>query len=183
MPAIAIGLGLALAASLSQSGGYLFQHLSAAVRPPVSIRRPIRTLEAMLTAPWWRVGLMLAIAGFLLHLAALALAPISLVQAFVAGGLAMAVPLAARVFGHHLTRSETRAVFLMAASLAALSFGITGLRAALSTSTAGSSGSTSAVCPCSRRSLPLPLTGASVTRPSVWRRACSTASWTAPRRR
>ena len=125
MPAIAIGLGLALAASLSQSGGYLFQHVSAAVRPPVSIRRPIRTLEAMLTAPWWRVGLMLAIAGFLLHLAALALAPISLVQAFVAGGLAMAVPLAARVFGHHLTRSETRAVFLMAASLAALSSGIT----------------------------------------------------------
>lgn len=182
MPAIAIGLGLALAASLSQSGGYLFQHLSAAVRPPVSIRRPIRTLEAMLTAPWWRVGLMLAIAGFLLHLAALALAPISLVQAFVAGGLAMAVPLAARVFGHHLTRSETRAVFLMAASLAALSSESPN-RAALSTSTAGSSGSTSAVCPCSRRSLPLPLTGASVTRPSVWRRACSTASWTAPRRR
>jgi hypothetical protein len=78
----------------------------------------------MLTAPWWRVGLLLAITGFLLHLAALALAPISLVQAFVAGGLAMAVPLAARAFGHHLTRSETRAVFLMAACLAALSFGI-----------------------------------------------------------
>jgi hypothetical protein len=124
MPTVAIGLTLALAASLSQSGGYLFQHMSAAVRPPVSIRRPIRTLGAMLTAPWWRVGLLLAIVGFLLHLAALALAPISLVQAFVAGGLAMAVPLAARAFGHRLTRPETRAVFLMAASLAALSFGI-----------------------------------------------------------
>jgi hypothetical protein len=124
MPTIAIGLALALAASLSQSGGYLFQHVSASVRPPVTIRHPIKTLGAMLTAPWWRVGLLLACAGFLLHLAALALAPISLVQAFVAGGLAMAVPLAARVFGHHLTRSEIRAVFLMAGSLAALSLGI-----------------------------------------------------------
>jgi len=96
MTAVLIGLALALAAAVSQSGGFLCQHLSADRRPPVTVRRPIRTLRAMWSSGWWRVGLLLAGLGFALHLSALALAPISLVQAFVAGGLALAVPLAAR---------------------------------------------------------------------------------------
>jgi hypothetical protein len=124
MTAVLIGLGLALAAAVSQGGGYLCQHISADTRPPVSIRRPIRTLAAMLSSGWWRFGLVLAGLGFVLHLTALALAPISLVQAFVAGGLALTVPLAARVFRHDLTIGERRAVLLMAAGLAALALGI-----------------------------------------------------------
>jgi hypothetical protein len=122
--AVLVGLGLALLASLSQGAGYLCQHLSADERPPVSARRLRRTLVSMLSTPWWRVGLLLGAAGFLLHLSALALAPISLVQAFVAGGLAFTVPMAARLFRHHLTRTERHAVPLMAASLAVLALGI-----------------------------------------------------------
>ena len=125
MSAVLIGLALALSASLAQAAGYLCQHLNAAERPPVSARRPLRTLSSMLRSPWWRVGLLLGATGFVLHLSALALAPISLVQAFVAGGLALvAPPPAARAFHHHLTRAERRAVPLMAASLAALALGI-----------------------------------------------------------
>jgi hypothetical protein len=122
--ALVIGLGLALCASLAQGAGYLCQHLNAAERPPVSARRPLRTLSSMLRSPWWRLGLLLGATGFLLHLAALALAPISLVQAFVAGGLALVAPMAARAFHHQLSRAERRAVPLMAASLAALALGI-----------------------------------------------------------
>jgi hypothetical protein len=124
MSAVLIGLALALSASLAQGAGYLCQHLNAAERPPVSARRPLRTLSSMLRSPWWRVGLLLGATGFVLHLSALALAPISLVQAFVAGGLALVAPMAARAFHHHLTRAERRAVPLMAASLAALALGI-----------------------------------------------------------
>ena len=124
MPAVLLGLGLALLASLSQGAGYLCQHLDAADRPAVSARRWRRTLGSMLRSPWWRVGLLLGATGFLLHLSALALAPISLVQAFVAGGLALTVPMAARVFRHELTRTERRAVPLMAGSLAALAIGL-----------------------------------------------------------
>jgi hypothetical protein len=122
--ALLIGLGLALCASLAQGAGYLCQHLNAAERPPVSARRPLRTLSSMLRSPWWRVGLLLGATGFVLHLAALALAPISLVQAFVAGGLALVALMAARAFHHQLSRAERRAVPLMAASLAALALGI-----------------------------------------------------------
>jgi hypothetical protein len=124
MPALAAGLALALAASVSQGAGFLCQHITAAERPPVSVRRPLRTLSSMLRSGWWRVGLLFAATGFLLHLGALALAPISLVQAFVAGGLALVAPLAARVFHHRLTPAERRAVPLMALSLAALALGI-----------------------------------------------------------
>lgn len=124
MSGVLLGLGLALLASLSQGAGYLCQHLNADQRPPVSARRLRRTLGSMLSSPWWRVGLLLGAAGFLLHLSALALAPISLVQAFVAGGLAFTVPMAAHVFRHHLTPTERRAVPLMAASLALLALGI-----------------------------------------------------------
>ena len=115
---------LAVCASVAQGAGYLCQHIRAAERPPVSLRSPVRTLASMLGSGWWRVGLLFADAGFLLHLFALAVAPISLVQAFVAGGLALVAPLAARVFHHRLTRAERRAVPLMAVSLAALSLGI-----------------------------------------------------------
>ena len=124
MPAIAIGLTLALAASIAQGAGFLCQHVTAAERPPVSLRRPIRTVVSMLGSGWWRVGLLFAVTGFLLHLGALALAPISLVQAFVAGGLALVAPIAARAFHHRLTTAERRAVPLMAASLATLALGI-----------------------------------------------------------
>jgi hypothetical protein len=124
MPILLAGLVLAVCASVAQGAGYLCQHIRAAERPPVSLRSPVRTLASMLGSGWWRVGLLFAGTGFLLHLFALAVAPISLVQAFVAGGLALVAPLAARVFHHRLTRAERRAVPLMAVSLAALSLGI-----------------------------------------------------------
>jgi hypothetical protein len=124
MPVVLIGLALALAASVAQGAGYLCQHITAAERPPVSIRRPLKTLGSMLGSGWWRLGLLFAGTGFLLHLGALALAPISLVQAFVAGGLALVAPLAARAFHHRLTLAERRAVPLMAVCLAALALGI-----------------------------------------------------------
>jgi hypothetical protein len=124
MPVILAGLALAIGASVAQGAGYLCQHVDAGERPPVSLRNPIRTLASMLGSGWWRLGLLFAVTGFLLHLGALALAPISLVQAFVAGGLALVAPMAARAFHHRLTRAERRAVPLMAISLAALALGI-----------------------------------------------------------
>lgn len=124
MPVVLFGLALAVSASVAQGAGYLCQQVSAGDRPPVSLRRPLRTIASMVGSGWWRVGLLFAATGFLLHLGALALAPISLVQAFVAGGLALVAPMAARVFHHRLTRAERRAVPLMAISLAALALGI-----------------------------------------------------------
>ena len=48
----------------------------------------------------------------------MAIAPLTLVQSFAAGGLALSVPLAAWVFAHRITRAQRLAVFVMAAGLA-----------------------------------------------------------------
>lgn len=124
MPVVLVGLALAVTASVAQGAGFLCQQVKAWERPPVNVRRPLATLASMLRSRWWRLGLLFAVMGFLLHLGALALAPISLVQAFVAGGLALVAPIAARIFHHRLTPAERRAVPLMALSLAALALGI-----------------------------------------------------------
>ncbi len=123
-PSLLPGLTLALIASVAQSAGFLFQHIRAAERPLVSPLRPLSSVAALFRSRWWLVGLGLGMAGFMLHLAAIALAPLSLVQAFVAGGLALAVPMAAYGFHHRLTRAERRSVFVMAASLAVLPIGV-----------------------------------------------------------
>jgi drug/metabolite transporter (DMT)-like permease len=122
--AIATGLALALAASLALNVGFLVQHGGAAEAPPVDVRRPIATVAGLLRQRRWLLGLALGTSGWALHVAALSRAPLSLVQAFVAGGLALLAPIATRWFGERLQRAESVAVVLMAFGLAALALGI-----------------------------------------------------------
>jgi hypothetical protein len=124
MTGVWVGLVLALGASVALNLGYLLQHRGAATAPPVTPRHPIATLRGLLVAPAWLAGLGLGLSGWALHVAALSQAPLSLVQAFVAGGLVFCVPLAAGVLGHRVTRGEAAGVALMALALAALSVGL-----------------------------------------------------------
>jgi hypothetical protein len=62
--------------------------------------------------------------GFGAQVAAVSLAPLSLVQAFAAGGLGLSVPLAARLFAHRISTAQRLAVPLVAISLATLPLGI-----------------------------------------------------------
>lgn len=64
------------------------------------------------------------IAGWALHVGALSRAPISLVQAFVAGGLVLAAPMAALGLGHRLRGSERWALACMVLALLLLTLGL-----------------------------------------------------------
>src|SRR5437879_5261784 len=97
--AIGIGLGLALVASVALNIGFMLQHRGAVDAPPVSAKRPVATVVGLLRRRTWLLGLALGTTGWALHIAALARAPLSLVQAFVAGGLALLAPIATRWFG------------------------------------------------------------------------------------
>jgi drug/metabolite transporter (DMT)-like permease len=121
---IAAGLALAVGASVALNSGFLLQHGGAVDAPAVDIRRPLATVAALLRRRTWVLGLALGTGGWALHVAALARAPLSLVQAFVAGGLALLAPIASRWFGARLRRSESVAVAVMAFGLAALALGI-----------------------------------------------------------
>jgi hypothetical protein len=123
MSALATGLALALVASLALNGSFLLQHLGAVAAPPVTPLRPIATVRGLLASSRWSAGLALGLSGWAMHVAALSRAPLSLVQAFVAGGLALTVPAARRWVGHRLAQLEGAAVVTMAAGLVVLSIG------------------------------------------------------------
>jgi drug/metabolite transporter (DMT)-like permease len=125
---VQIGLALSLATALASVLGFLYKHRGAVASPDVEMRRPISTSLALFRNPWYTLGILVATAGWGLHVAALALAPISLVQATIAGGLVLLTVTADRVFAHEVTRREWVGVALAALGLAflAASVGETG---------------------------------------------------------
>ncbi len=88
--------------------------------PQVELRRPIRTSLALFRSPWYTLGIVVAMVGWGLHVGALALAPISLVQSVIAGGLVLLTVTADRLFAHQVTRREWIGVGLAALGLAFL---------------------------------------------------------------
>ncbi len=71
----------------------------------------------------WLVGQGVGWLGFLGQIAAIALAPLTLVLAFSAGSLAISVPVVARLFGHRVGRTQLAAIAVIAICLASLPIG------------------------------------------------------------
>jgi hypothetical protein len=117
---VQIGLLLALATAFASVLGFLYKHRGAVESPPVEIRRPIRTSLALFRSGWYTLGIVIAMAGWGFHVGALALAPISLVQSVIAGGLVLLTVTADRLFAHEVTRREWIGVALAALGLAFL---------------------------------------------------------------
>jgi hypothetical protein len=126
--AVVAGLGVALAASLSLNTGFLLQHSGIATAPALSLARPRDAVRSFLRSRAWLAGLAFGVFGWGLHVVALSLAPLSLVQAFVAGGLALAVPVAAIGFHHRLEHAERVGVVALALALALLPLGLGTIR-------------------------------------------------------
>jgi hypothetical protein len=120
VPALGPGLTLAATASLALNAGYLLQHLGGATAPSVDLRRPLATLRGLLGSRTWVAGTAVGLAGSVLHAGALSQAPLTLVQAFAAGGLAVLVPVAARVTRTRLRASERIGVAIIVVALTAL---------------------------------------------------------------
>ncbi len=115
------GLLLALVSAALINLGFLLQHRGLGHGTGAS--GALGRLRRSLRNPVWLSGQALGWLGFGLQIAAVVIAPLALVQAFAAGGLALSVPLAAGVFRHRVTRGQVLAVLLIAAGLAALPIG------------------------------------------------------------
>jgi hypothetical protein len=111
---------LALATAFASVLGFLYKHRGAIESPAVELRRPVRTSLALFRSPWYTLGIVVAMAGWGLHVGALALAPISLVQSVIAGGLVLLTVTADRLFAHEVSRREWIGVGLAALGLAFL---------------------------------------------------------------
>jgi drug/metabolite transporter (DMT)-like permease len=117
---VQIGLAFALLCAFTSIVGFLYKHRGAVESPPVTVRRPVASSLALFRSRWYTLGIVVATGSWGFHVAALALAPISIVQSVIAGGLVLVTVLADRVFGHDVSRREWIGVALTAAGLAFL---------------------------------------------------------------
>ncbi|MGH2869995.1 MAG: alpha/beta hydrolase-fold protein [Solirubrobacteraceae bacterium] len=115
-----LGLLLALGSAALINLGFLLQHRGLTQAGASGLAGALRRAWRN---PTWLSGQLLGWTGFALGIVAVAIAPLSLVQSFAAGGLALSVPLAAWLFHHRISRSQVCAVVLIAAGLAVLPIG------------------------------------------------------------
>jgi len=117
---VQIGLLLALACAFATNLAFLWKHRGAVAAPEIHMSHPLESAAGLFRSKWWTIGFLVALVAWTLHVAALALAPISLVQAVISGGLVFLAVLADRFFGFQLGRREWIGVALTALGLAFL---------------------------------------------------------------
>ena len=94
-----IGILLALACAVASNLAFFYKHRGACAAPPVDIKHPLRSGKALFSSKWFAFGMFVATAAWGLHVAALALAPLSVVQAVLAGGVVLLAVMTERLFG------------------------------------------------------------------------------------
>ena len=124
MPPVWIGLTLAFASALVTNTAYSLEHDAAAALPPLSPRRPFRSAKLLLRDRRWLTAFAAETAGWLMYVAALRLAPLALVQAVAASGIAVLAFATARGHPSRLARHEQAAVVLAVAGLVLLALSL-----------------------------------------------------------
>ena len=119
-----LGLILALASAVGTSLAFLFKQRGAVSAPPIRVRHPLRSAIGLFGSRWFLIGWIVAVVAWGLHVGALWLAPLSIVQAVLSGGLVFLAVFAERFFGFHLGRRQWVGVTITATGLAVI--GLTG---------------------------------------------------------
>lgn len=132
-----LGIGLAVAATLLTNLASLLKHRGCHLADPVCIRNPLRSAQRLATSPWFAAGWGLAAVAWLVHVAALSMAPISIVQAVLAGGAVSLALMAQRLFGHPVERRQWLALLLGGSGLALLVVTVPSFNGSHSTFSAG----------------------------------------------
>jgi hypothetical protein len=117
---VALGLVLAVLTAFTSVAGFLYKFRGAREAEEVDMRRPVRSSIQLFRSPLYALGIAIAFGSWALHVGALSLAPISVVQSVIAGGLLLLTIVADRLFGIAVTRREWIGVALMALGLAFL---------------------------------------------------------------
>jgi hypothetical protein len=102
---LAAGLVLALLAAGALNVGFFVQHGATNTMPPLRLRHPWRSIRLLLANRQWVIGYATGWVGWGIYIAALSLAPLSLVQAVTAGGVAV-LALLVHQLGTPLQRRE-----------------------------------------------------------------------------
>jgi drug/metabolite transporter (DMT)-like permease len=127
---IQIGLLLAFLCAFVTNLAFFYKHRGACEVPPVDVRHPLRTAGSLLGSKWFVLGLVIAIGAWILHVAAMAMAPLSVVQVVLAGGVVLIGVMAERLFGFEVGRRQWVGLGLTALGLVAFAVTVPGTHGA-----------------------------------------------------
>jgi drug/metabolite transporter (DMT)-like permease len=115
-----LGIVLALLCAFATNVGFLLKHRGACAAPDVSLKHPVASAVGLFRSKWFAVGMLVALIAWIFHVGALAMAPLSIVQAVIAGGLVFLTVLAERFFGCSVGTRQWAGVGLTALGLVLL---------------------------------------------------------------
>ena len=121
---VVVGLVLAGASAVLANLAYSREHDAAAALPALSLRRPLHSLQLLIEDRSWMLGFGMESAGFAAYAAALALAPLAVVQSIGAGGIGVLAFASARVSGRRLGRRQAIGVAISMLGLALLALSL-----------------------------------------------------------
>jgi drug/metabolite transporter (DMT)-like permease len=115
-----LGILLAIFCAFATNVGFLLKHRGACAAPDVSLKHPVASAIGLFRSKWFALGMLVALGAWVFHVAALAMAPLSVVQAVIAGGLVFLTVLAERYFGCSVGTRQWAGVGLTALGLVLL---------------------------------------------------------------
>ncbi|HEX4115099.1 MAG TPA: hypothetical protein VHY18_04415 [Solirubrobacteraceae bacterium] len=115
-----LGILLSLACAFVANLGFFYKYRGANSVASVDVRHPLRSIRTLFSSGWFALGMIVATASWALHVAALALAPMSVVQVALAAGVVLIAVMADRMFGFEVGPRQWLGLWLMAAGLVML---------------------------------------------------------------
>jgi drug/metabolite transporter (DMT)-like permease len=117
-----LGILLALLCAFTSNLAFLYKHRGACEAIAVDIRHPLRTAVSLYSQKWFAIGMGVGAAAWVLHVGAMSMAPLSVVQAVLSGGLVLLAIMADRLFGFSVGPRQWGGLALTAAGLVLLGF-------------------------------------------------------------
>jgi drug/metabolite transporter (DMT)-like permease len=112
-----LGIFLALLCAVVTQLGFLYKHRGANEAPKVDMRHPLRTVKELFSSKWFAIGMAVATGAWFFHVAALAFAPLSVVQAVLSTGVVILAVMAERLFGFKVGARQWVGVAMTAGGL------------------------------------------------------------------
>jgi drug/metabolite transporter (DMT)-like permease len=101
-----LGILLALLCAFASNLSFLYKHRGACCACDVDIRHPLRTAKSLWSQRWFAIGMFVGLAAWILHVGAISLAPLSVVQVVLSSGLVLLAVMADRLFGFKVGKRQ-----------------------------------------------------------------------------
>lgn len=112
-----LGISLALGCALATNVGFIYKHRGACAAPSVDVKRPWHTARSLFASRLFALGMLVAAGAWLFHVAAMAVAPLSIVQPVLAGGVVLLAVMAEKMLGVKVGSRQWAGLALTAAGL------------------------------------------------------------------